>query len=58
MSKTEVGDEDIFGNYGCDQCEKVFRDENFLDLYTSIEEKFWLFLSVIFARWWQILGSD
>ena len=40
MSKTEVGDEDSFGNYGCDQCEKVFGNENFLDLYTAIEENF------------------
>ena len=50
MSKTEVGDEYSFGNYGCDQCENVFRDENFLELYTAIEETFWLFLSVIFAK--------
>ena len=50
MSKTEVGNEYSFGNYGGDQCENVFRDENFLDLYTAIEEIFWLFLSVIFAK--------
>ena len=50
MSKTEVGNEYSFGNYGGDQCENIFRDENFLDLYTAIEEIFWLFLSVIFAK--------
>ena len=58
MGKTEVGDEDSLWNYGCDQCEKVFWDENFLDLYTSIEENLGYSLSVIFAKWRQILGPD
>ena len=36
--KTEVGDEDSLWNYGCDQCEKVFWNGNFLDLHILIEE--------------------
>ena len=43
MSKTEVGNEYRFGNYGGDQCENVFRDENFLDLYTDIDKFFGYF---------------
>ena len=49
MSKTEAGDEYNFGNYGCDQCENVFRDENFLDL-TCNRGNFLAILSVIFAK--------
>ena len=43
MSKTEVGDEDSLWNYGCDQCEKVFRNGNFLDLHISIKGN-WLII--------------
>ena len=40
MSKTGVEWEYSFRNYGCDQCENVFRDEKFLDWYNAIAEIF------------------